>query len=306
MIRPATDADLPRMAELLGQNMNEPFSVDTLREMRETFPADGFLTELVDEVDGTIRCFGTAFRWPQEPSGRLKMRVHTDVTHRRQGLGRAMFEALPTHEATDLRTEVRDDDEESLAFATRRGFRRKEHIFESSLELDGLNLAPFWEAVERAEAKGIQFFAFADTPMGDDDLWRLYDVNMATALDIPGSDPEVPPFEAWRDMVKGGTWFEPAGQFVAAAGDEWVGIGAVGPFAPGRYYNLMTGVRREWRGCGIASALKLLGIRYAQLQGGSSIRTNNHSENGPMLTINRRLGYVPDPGWYGLRREKSL
>ena len=31
-----------------------------------------------------------------------------------------------------------------------------------------------------------------------------------------------------------------------------------------------------------------------------SIRTNNDSENAPILTVNRKLGYVPEPGFYTL------
>ena len=54
----------------------------------------------------------------------------------------------------------------------------------------------------------------------------------------------------------------------------------------------------------IALALKLLSIRAALRWGADYIRTNNDSQNAPMLAINRKLGYVPQPGGY--RMVKAL
>ena len=52
---------------------------------------------------------------------------------------------------------------------------------------------------------------------------------------------------------------------------------------------------------GIATALKLLTVQFAQKQGAYVIRTNNDATNAPMLAINRKLGYKPEPGHYALR-----
>ncbi len=42
-------------------------------------------------------------------------------------------------------------------------------------------------------------------------------------------------------------------------------------------------------------------IRCAKRQGAASIRTNNDSQNAPMLAINRKFGYRPEPGFYRLK-----
>jgi hypothetical protein len=39
----------------------------------------------------------------------------------------------------------------------------------------------------------------------------------------------------------------------------------------------------------------------AKKEGMSTIRTNNDSENAPMLAVNGKLGYIPEPGFYTLR-----
>ena len=50
----------------------------------------------------------------------------------------------------------------------------------------------------------------------------------------------------------------------------------------------------------LAQALKLHTILLAQNEGMRYIRTNNESRNMPMLAINRKLGYKPEPGIYRL------
>ncbi len=90
-------------------------------------------------------------------------------------------------------------------------------------------------------------------------------------------------------------------QIMAADGDRVIGLGAVGYFAAtNSMYNMITGVHPDYRGRKIALALKLLTLRYAKQAGAAYIRTNNDSENAPMLALNRKLGYVPETGMYFL------
>jgi hypothetical protein len=46
--------------------------------------------------------------------------------------------------------------------------------------------------------------------------------------------------------------------------------------------------------------LKLQTILLAKKEGLRFIRTHNDSNNAPMLAINRKLGYKPEPGYYKL------
>lgn len=68
-------------------------------------------------------------------------------------------------------------------------------------------------------------------------------------------------------------------------------------------YNEYTGVRQEYRGRGLALALKLLSIETARRYEAAYMRTNNHSLNLPMLAVNRKLGYVDQPGVFFYRKE---
>ena len=67
--------------------------------------------------------------------------------------------------------------------------------------------------------------------------------------------------------------------------------------------NFITGVLPAYRGRKIAQALKLIAIRYAKARGANYIRTDNDSENAPMLAINRKLGYKSQTGVYLLYKQ---
>ena len=61
---------------------------------------------------------------------------------------------------------------------------------------------------------------------------------------------------------------------------------------------------------GIALALKLAGIRLAQGEGFQRIKTSNATSNAPMLSINTRLGFKPEPAmiefvWGGIPEEQA-
>jgi len=64
---------------------------------------------------------------------------------------------------------------------------------------------------------------------------------------------------------------------------------------PGIIYQGLTGVLREYRGRGIAMALKLQTVRYARDHGYREIRTWSDARNRPMLRIKEAMGFVKQP-----------
>jgi GNAT superfamily N-acetyltransferase len=74
---------------------------------------------------------------------------------------------------------------------------------------------------------------------------------------------------------------------------------------PKDLYQGLTGVRREYRGKGVAMALKLKTIEYAQRHGYAVIKTWNESNNVGMLAINEKLGFVRQPAWVTFAKEFS-
>jgi GNAT superfamily N-acetyltransferase len=65
------------------------------------------------------------------------------------------------------------------------------------------------------------------------------------------------------------------------------------PLERGEVWTGFTATDRDYRGRGIAQAVKNESVGQAIELGVPSIRTGNDAENGPMLAINRKLGYAP-------------
>jgi mycothiol synthase len=90
----------------------------------------------------------------------------------------------------------------------------------------------------------------------------------------------------------------PEGTFVAIAGDEVVGYAKLSFWdaKPDTPFHDLTGVKRAWRGRGIARALKHAQLNWAREQGYRALRTAMVDRNEPIRRLNAELGYEPIQG----------
>jgi GNAT superfamily N-acetyltransferase len=102
------------------------------------------------------------------------------------------------------------------------------------------------------------------------------------------------------------TW--PEATFAAFAGDELVGMAGLvqDDDRPERAENVLTTVRRDWRGRGLARALKEHAIAWASARGLREIYTWTQTGNENMRAVNERLGYVTRDISISVRRELPL
>lgn len=300
------DDDGPRYVELLSTFYSDPVSVAQLREWESQFPKDGikFRQLAVDargEIIGRHQCWHMPYMLPHSYS----VEIIVFPQYQRQGVGSRLYDqalAFANEQgAARLEAEVRDHMPNALRFGQKRGFEIDRHIFESTLDPAAFDETRFTGVIEMVRSRGIRLFPFADVGDTEENRFKLYELNKRNSLDIPGSEGTFPRFEDFQRNVFGASWFRAAGQMLAADGDQWVGLSAVGYFKDtNSMYTMHTGVLKEYRGRQIALALKLLSIHYARACGASFMRTNNDSKNAPILAINQKLGYQPQPGWYRL------
>ncbi|MEO8973639.1 MAG: GNAT family N-acetyltransferase [Ktedonobacteraceae bacterium] len=302
------ETDFPRFAELLNTVEPETITSQVLHDWLESEPADRIRRRItaVDER-GYVVGFSDVGRDSWMEAGRFWLSVIVDAAWQRQGTGSRLFEdalqCVQEQNATLLETEVRDHLPTSLRFAEQHGFTIDRYLYESTLDVTTFDERPFSGAIEAVEAQGIRFHTLAD--MGDtlEAQRNLYEINRRYAFDVPGREQTFAPFERFRKQVFAAIWYRADGQIVALDGDRWVGMSAVGYFEEANFMiNMMTGVEPSYRGRGIAFALKLLTIRCARRYGAAYIRTSNDSANAPILAINRKLGYQPQPGKYLMLR----
>ena len=272
-----TDADLEawrrvRIALLPNERCS---SVEELRRM-----ATPESLYLLASVDGELAGSGLAGR-SDLGGGVLIPRVLPEA--RRNGVGTALLRAAAAHlEHVGYETAgSMVDDEGSLAFAERFGFR------ETGRQVEQVRTIRADETRPRVP-DGIELVSLAERP----DLFRrTYDELALQAFeDMPTPTTISITPEIWeREWL---SW--PEGSFVALAGGELVGCAGLirDDDRPDRAENSLTAVRRDWRGRGLARALKETVIAWASANGLTEVYTWTQTGNENMRAVNEKLGYA--------------
>ncbi len=313
--------DYAGIARVLNANQPEPISAEKLADDDNHMPKQniprvneegrltGFYRERVVAVDdhGAIVGYLVGWRAPWTQPGYINSTLVVDPAYWGQGIGSALADHLVNWArqlgASLVQSEMRDNVPGGRAFAEKRGFAIDRHGFESTLDLAAFDPAPFAGVVESVQASGIRFSTLAAEPDAEAEQ-ALYTLFYETR-DVPWlEDDAVLPFNAWRKWIL--ELSNPEDVLLAYDGARLVGTSILVRNKETRaLYNEYTGVLRAYRGRKIALTLKLLTIRIGQESGAPYIRTDNDSANEPMLGINRRLGYVPAPGLYRIRKPLS-
>ncbi len=295
--------DAADMARLYSYTVAEPITAETALEWWELREGEIRVTTLALAEGGqTIGYWDIDHEIWMKP-GHFYIQVVVAPPMRGQGVGKQMYKDVLSiacgHGAEDLESRVNEADFVSLKFIVKRGFKIEHHIFESTLDLTNFNERRFDDLMTRIRAEGFRFFSLAEAGLSDENKHKLYELNCAAAMDTPGNERLFPDFSAFSRNVFGAKWFRADTQIIAACADQWVGLASIGIYpADGHAYSAFTGVLREYRGRGLAQALKLQTILLAKKEGMRYIRTHNDSKNRSMLAVNRKLGYRPEPGYY--------
>ena len=218
---------------------------------------------------------------------------------RSRGIGTALYEELlrwsSERGCLAVHTAVDEDDGASLAWADRRGFREIGRNSRLVLDLDRI------DAPSIDPPAGIEITTWAERPGIEH---ALYEVYVEAAPDVPGQeDTDLSPFETWLAHDMQGLSDRPEAVFVALAANEVVGYGKLSlPHTwTGNAFHDLIGVKRAWRGRGIAAALKRAQIAWAKAQGYGRLVTQNEERNEPIRRLNTRYGYHIEPGRVFLR-----
>jgi len=282
-----------KLLSLQAYNAVWPYEAVTLAEVHSFQASLLDYVDLLARADGELAGSGFAAITPHRPE--LVMALVTVVPSKRhRGVGSAFYDAISEWSLErgldTIEAVVADDDPDSLAFAQRRSF--VEDRREKGVALDLMTIEP--PAVE--PPPGVEIVTWAERP----ELARgMYEVALEASPDIPGGEhDQVEPFEDWLVHEMQGSGDLPEATFVAVAGDEVVGYAKFSLTAaqPRTAHHDLTGVKRAWRGRGVARALKTTQIAWAKANGYEELRTRNDERNAPIRRLNAQFGYRPAVG----------
>lgn len=306
-IRPMIlETDAEAIASLLSSiQVFGPMSGDTFIQAENKLPPEALRFRIVAvDLEDQVVAYGHATRTPWMASGNFDCGVVVAEDVRNRGVGGALLAGLEEYTCqygTVLKGTVQDDDPVGLAFAHKHAFVTDRHVFRSVLDLESFDPGPFRRAVSEATAMGFMFGQVGQNSP-EEEQHRLYTLLEETNRDNPLFDGgTAPPFERWWPALFGK--MTRSTFIVASLENQFAGVAWLRHnLETGDIFNNFTGVGRPFRSKGLATALKVLAIEEAQRLGVKTMRTGNDSLNGPMLAVNRKLGYTPCPGRYIIKK----
>jgi GNAT superfamily N-acetyltransferase len=276
--------------------MQDPLTTEDLIDWREQAED---MVWLVAAVRGAAVGTGAAIHGWHSPPAVGRLDVHVLPAARGVGTGSALLGRLGTwlreHGCAEATTSVAENDSASLAWAERRGFSEVGRSSIMALDLTAM------AAPEVAPPSGVEITTWAERPELVDGLYEVY---AEAGPDIPGEDEvAVPAFEEWLANDMQGASDRPEATFVAVADGTVVGYAklSISRGSSEVAWHDLTGVKRDWRGRGIAGALKRAQIAWAKANGYHRLHTMNEERNEPVRRLNRRHGYRLEPGFITVR-----
>lgn len=311
IIRPFAVSDYDALAALVNAAYSDaqgqpllPTSAEELRTTDTQRDPKCRFGRWVAEQDGQVVAAGehdqTAYRYHPRKFW-LDLFVHPE--YQGHGIGRRLYDyvlaAMQSYDPYMARCVVREDQARSLSFLSHRGWTEAHRTWESFLDLSTFDARPYADAFQRLEANGIRIVTLpelADDPEHDR---KLYDLVWEIRQDLPEIDPPTrESFETFCTRYLYDPATLPEAYFVALRGAQYVGYSYHTRYTDETRIRLaQTGVQRAERRNGVALALKLRGIAYAQTHGYRSMRTTNAASNRGILALNERLGFRKRPAW---------
>ena len=201
----------------------------------------------------------------------------------RQGVGRGILAKLEgdlaDRSAVSIQARVRSDQKGALAFAHRHDFSEVHRMEGMILTVSDIDLTRFTSLSEELSRQKVAFVNLAEEQRDEID-WesQLFGLHRIALESWPNDDPtrpiEYPPREAFALSVT-----QPEKLFIAKVGGSYVGYcGELG-----------TAVHPAFRRRGIATALKVNFVDFAQKHGTEVLFTS--SANPAIIRMNKRIGY---------------
>ncbi len=314
-IRRAGEADIPELARLYSQM----FPIDEQapdvfgprwRDTRPGFTADYYMVEAGQRAVGAL--YVDHAPWELDP----ERFAYVSVILPGDAMSPERFHAAQVHVEAEaiaqgahkLMTDFMEDREDIARLLSEMGWERDRLAKAWELDLvanrDQL-LASVLATRAAMVEQGIRMTTIAlDAERDPEAMRKLHALHQLAVQDMPHSEPIIPQeFEHWMkrwaypDLHRDRFW-------IAKDGDRTVAASFLRfPPTAGPVWTGFTATVGEYRGRGIARAVKMESLAQAIELGVPIVRTDNDETNASMLHINETLGYRRIPGWLQFKKD---
>lgn len=302
-IRPFRPTDAEYEAIHLVEKAVYPENADSVAEFKHLDAIrkpEQFFQRWVVEQDGKLIAFGSTYQpIDSKDPNRYRFNIVVHPNFERMGAGTAVYNQIwQTLQKRDPQPMIvgsgcYQHHEQSVRFLQKRGYQQVMRWVISKLAVPAFDAAAFTPLCQKLEAQGIAFITVPQLQTSDPEwLPKLHELEWQLVQDEPLPftlkkmslerykqlylESPVAMIDSWVVAVENGRYI---GNSMLKKGSQ-----------PGIVSTGFTGVLRDYRRRGLATALKAHAIAYAQNAGFQAIRTGNE-ENNPMLILNKKLGF---------------
>lgn len=201
---------------------------------------------------------------------------------------------------------LRNDQASMLKLFSEHGFVQRQYDKISILDLDDFHPEAWTGALDHAVNQGIELLSYQQIMETiDEPLRAIYDLVDVLFRDVPQPDSvTMDTYEVFENRMKTSP-YDTSLRWYARKDGRLIGQTAIinNLADPTMGYTGLTGVVRDFRRYGVATAVKVKSLTAAKAMGMKYVQTENE-ENNPMFDLNVRLGFVERYGW--LQFVKSL
>ncbi len=274
-----------------------------------------FWQRMMAEENGRIIGYGAYCEtWWSKADGKYYIDFITLPEHQRRGIASTFAEVAigklkERGEVRLIEASTREDKAEGVDYLIHRGFKQVMRYPISYLEVAKFDTTPYDGLEKKLTQQGIRLCTLQEMSKTDPDwLQKIYNLDKTIEIDIPSPDPlTFPEIDEYKKFLKSPSYLPDAYFIAADTTQENTVVGTstlvYSEANPDRLFVGLTGTLPSHRRRGIASALKMRTIEFAQKRKGVDFIETDNEENNPMYNLNMKLGFKPMPAFVDFQKK---
>ena len=261
--------------------------------------------------DGRVVGFASYAQNPWNyPPQSFYINVEVLPEYQRRGIGSALYqqvmEGMQEFHPPALRADAFTNLPQGFAFLQKCGFYEAFRETPVHLDVTTFDSSPYADLESKLNAQGIFIKTVAELKSDPEHDRKIYELYCMVDVDVPHEGDEVvnPEFDDWLGWGLNHPSVMQDAYLIAVHGDDYVGLRELGSYSDHAVLlGGLLGVRRDYRKRGIAMAMQLRNIAYAQEHGYRLLKDCTAIQNMPMQAMFDQLGFTRDPEWQQCQKD---